>query len=66
MPTTPSFHSRFSAGLSRFALLAALPAAASAHDGHGLEGPHWHATDLWGFVALAVVAAAALWWQRRK
>ena len=45
--------------------LAALPLAAAAHDGHGLAGPHWHATDPWGFVVLAAVAAAAIWWRRK-
>ena len=40
---------------------------APAHGGHGLALPHWHATDAWGFVALAiVVAAAAALWHRRK
>jgi len=30
---------------------------ALAHDGHGMEGSHWHATDLLGLVVgLAVVA----------
>ncbi len=37
----------------------------SAHDGHGLQGSHWHATDLWGFVAIGVVLAVAIW-QGRK
>ena len=46
--------------------LAALPLCSLAHDGHGMTGAHWHATDLWGFVALAAVAAAALWAGRRK
>ena len=45
--------------------LAALPLVVLAHDGHGLSGPHWHASDLWGLVALGVVAAAALWWRRK-
>lgn len=45
-------------------LLAA--AAAQAHEGHGQEGLHWHAFDAWGWVALAAVAAAALWFARRK
>jgi hypothetical protein len=44
----------------------AVPLLATAHDGHGPQGTHWHATDTWGFVALAVVAAAALWFGRRK
>ncbi len=41
---------------------------ACAHEGHGLPGTsHWHASDSWGFVAAAVVAAvAALWWRSRK
>jgi hypothetical protein len=42
-----------------------LPALASAHEGHGLEGPHWHATDTWGFVAIALVVAAAIWLRRK-
>jgi hypothetical protein len=42
------------------------PLLAMAHDGHGTQGVHWHATDTWGFVALALVAAAALWFGRRK
>jgi hypothetical protein len=39
----------------------ALPLIAAAHGGHGLPDPHWHASDAVGFVALAVIAAAALW-----
>ena len=38
--------------------------AARAHDGHGPQGPHWHATDAWGFAAGAL-AVAALWWLLR-
>ncbi len=47
------------------AALGTLPLAAMAHEGHGLEGPHWHATDVWGFAALAVIAFAAIWWRRK-
>jgi hypothetical protein len=47
-------------------VLAALPWAAVAHDGHGLGGTHWHATDTLGFVAVALVAAAAVWWSGRQ
>ena len=36
-----------------------------AHDGHSLQGSHWHATDLWGFVAMGLVLALAIW-QGRK
>jgi hypothetical protein len=48
------------------ALIAGLPLAALAHEGHGMEGSHWHATDLWGFAVLLALAAAALWWHGRK
>jgi Co/Zn/Cd efflux system component len=45
--------------------LAHLGTTAWAHDGHGLGGTHWHATDALGFVG--VVALAALgWWLSRK
>ncbi|HEX6707813.1 MAG TPA: hypothetical protein VF169_23920 [Albitalea sp.] len=47
-----------------FAVLAASPLWASAHDGHGMTGAHWHATDAWGFVALALIAVAAALWFR--
>jgi hypothetical protein len=46
--------------------LLGLPLLAAAHDGHGLSGAHWHATDSVGFIVLAAVAAAALWFGRRK
>jgi hypothetical protein len=39
----------------------ALPLLAAAHDGHGVTGAHWHASDAVGYVALAVLAAAAMW-----
>jgi len=35
-----------------------------AHEGHGMEGSHWHATDIWGVLAAAVVAALVFY--RRK
>jgi hypothetical protein len=37
---------------------------ALAHDDHGLQGSHWHATDVWGFVALGAAIAVALWLSR--
>ncbi|HEV7912865.1 MAG TPA: hypothetical protein VGP22_03810 [Albitalea sp.] len=46
--------------------LATLSLCASAHDGHGLAGTHWHATDVWGFVALGAAAAVAFWAGRKK
>jgi hypothetical protein len=39
---------------------------ASAHEGHGLVGAHWHATDTWGFLCVALLAAVALWSSRDK
>ena len=30
--------------------------AVFAHDGHGLSGAHWHATDTWGLVLMVAVA----------
>jgi hypothetical protein len=35
-----------------------------AHDKHGLQGSHWHATDVLGFVALGAAIAVALWLSR--
>jgi hypothetical protein len=40
--------------------------AARAHEGHGVDGSHWHATDALGFVVVGVVAAGLAWWMRRK
>jgi len=37
---------------------------ALAHENHGLHGSHWHATDVWGFVALGGAIAVALWLSR--
>jgi hypothetical protein len=48
-------------------LLALLPLAAAAHDGHSLPGSiHWHATDTLGLVLVAVLAAGAWLLNRRK
>ena len=49
--------------LAAVATLTALPAFA--HDGHGLWGSHWHATDVLGFVALAGGVALAVWFSRK-
>ena len=38
--------------------------AAHAHNGHGLSGGHWHATDTLGWIAAACVALA-LWLGRK-
>ena len=39
---------------------------AFAHDGHGLAGSHWHATDVLGFVVVGGLAAAAIWVSRKN
>lgn len=52
---------------SRVSAAAALLAgtmSAFAHDGHALDGSHWHASDVWGFVAVAAGAALAVWFGR--
>jgi hypothetical protein len=46
-------------------LIAILAPLAQAHVGHGMVGPHWHATDVLGFVVLGVIVAAALWASHR-
>jgi hypothetical protein len=39
-----------------------VPTLVQAHEGHGIQGAsHYHATDVWGFVGIAV-AAAVVWW----
>ena len=48
--------------LSCIASLAAT--LAQAHDGHGLSGGHWHATDTLGWIALAL-ALGVLWISRK-
>lgn len=46
--------------------LALWPLAGLAHDGHGMAGSHWHATDTWGFVVLAVGLALVVWLSSRN
>ena len=49
--------------LSLFALL---PTLVVAHEGHGMAGAsHYHATDVWGFVAFVGVIAV-MWWMGRN
>ena len=65
MMNRPAAHhriARLSAGLA-----ALTPWMAAAHEGHGEPGIfHWHATDVIGFAMALGVAAAMLWWGRRK
>ena len=44
------------------AFSAALPAFA--HEGHGLAGSHWHASDTFGLLLVAALAALAVWLSR--
>ncbi|MEY4507473.1 MAG: hypothetical protein RL297_2051 [Pseudomonadota bacterium] len=44
-------------------VLGGLTASAWAHEGHGLWGAHWHASDTLGF--LAVVVGLAVWFSRK-
>jgi hypothetical protein len=39
---------------------------AMAHEGHGLESAHSHASDVWGFVMLGLVVGLAVWFSRKK
>ena len=53
----------------RFKLIAAYALSAAttavlAHDGHGMEGSHWHATDAGSFAVLGAVVALAIWLSR--
>ena len=57
-------HSLISRALTGLALCTCA-AGAFAHDGHGLIGAHWHATDSLGFVVVAALAAAAVWLSRK-
>ena len=45
--------------------LASSALAAQAHEGHGLFGSHWHATDALGFVAAAALVVVAIWMFRK-
>ncbi len=44
--------------------LASLASSVLAHDGHGLSGTHWHATDAWGFAVAGALIGLALWLTR--
>ena len=50
--------------LSAAAALLSCTAASWAHDGHGLAGSHWHASDTAGFVFVVVLATIAIWLSR--
>jgi hypothetical protein len=35
-----------------------------AHNGHDLQGSHWHASDAFGFIILAAAIVLTLWFGR--
>jgi uncharacterized membrane protein YhaH (DUF805 family) len=37
-----------------------------AHEGHGANGPHWHASDAWMLLALAAGIGVAIWLSKGK
>jgi Co/Zn/Cd efflux system component len=39
---------------------------AQAHDGHGMAGAHWHATDAVGWVVAIALAVAGWYFGSRK
>ena len=51
---------RFANKLSAAMTLSMTTMGAFAHDGHGLQGSHWHATDVSGFVLVVVLATLAI------
>ncbi len=57
---------KFVFSLKSIAVLALSTAttAVFAHNGHGLEGSHWHATDAGSFVVLGAIVAMAVWLSR--
>jgi len=55
---------RFAEPLAIAAALLAAPISALAHGGHGLPDSHWHATDVSGFLFVAVLATIAIWLAR--
>ncbi len=50
--------------LMAFGLALVACAPALAHEGHGLAGSHWHVADAWGFAALGLGLAAAVWFSK--
>jgi hypothetical protein len=47
-------------------LLTTRASSVFAHDGHGLTGSHWHASDVLWFMAPLAALALAVWLSRGK
>ena len=39
---------------------------AAAHEGHGLAGAHWHASDLFGLALALAAGVGMVWWRGRR
>ncbi len=54
--------------LTPIALASALAASASPALAHftSSTAPHWHASDSWGLAVVAVLVAAAAWFDRHR
>ena len=64
--STPSPQSH---GLGRLVgtLAMAVSWPAMAHEGHGADAVHWHATDALGFILATAVGLGLLaWWRSRR
>jgi hypothetical protein len=57
---------RIARRLAAAATLLATATTTLAHDGHGLAGSHWHATDTAGFAVVALLAGLAIWLSRDR
>ena len=57
---------RYAKHLATAGALLMASAHSLAHDGHGLMGIHWHATDAAGLALVAVLAGIAIWLSRGK
>ena len=55
---------RFATRLAAATAALATSALAMAHEGHGMEGVHMHASDTAGFIVVAVLATLAIWLSR--
>ena len=61
----PTLHSITLKTIAASAMLVSA-SATFAHEGHGLTGPHGHATDVWGFIALGAMVALGIWLSRGR